>query len=140
MCAAVFHRRKRCQIAAPRWPKDISFAAENAIFKNTLQNIECSFGCVARSDVLLKPNVANILLFNCCGQQFVQHGLLTIAIECNVLFLLILKKNSPIMPLDQNPHQTVTRFGCIGFSMYAYGFSVPQTRQFCLFTYPPRSK
>ena len=26
------------------------------------------------------------------------------------------KKNDPIMPLDQNPHQTVTRFGCVGFS------------------------
>ena len=45
------------------------------------------------------------------------------------------------MPLDQNnPHKTVTRFACIGFSMYACGFSVPQLRQFCLFTYSPRSK
>ena len=44
------------------------------------------------------------------------------------------------MPLDQNPQQTVTRFGCIGFSMYVCGFSVPKMRQFCLFTYPPRSK
>ena len=50
------------------------------------------------------------------------------------------KKNSPIMPLDQNPHQTVTRFGCVGFSMYACWFYMPQMRQFCLFTYPPRSK
>ena len=32
------------------------------------------------------------------------------------------QKNCPIMPLDQNPHQTVTRFGRIGFSMYACGF------------------
>ena len=37
----------------------ISFAADNAIFKNRAQNIECNFGCVARSAVLLKPNVAN---------------------------------------------------------------------------------
>ena len=37
--------------------------------------------------------------------------------------------------------QTVTRFGCVGFSMYACGFSVPQMRQFWfLFTYPSRSK
>ena len=50
------------------------------------------------------------------------------------------KKNYLIMPLDQNPHQTVTRFGCVGFSMYACGFSVSQMRQFCLFTYPPKSK
>ena len=50
------------------------------------------------------------------------------------------KKNSPIMPLDQNPHQTLTRFGCVGFSMYACGFSVPKMWQFCLFTYPPGSK
>ena len=44
------------------------------------------------------------------------------------------------MPLDQNPHQTVTRFVCVGFSMYACGFSVPHIRQFFLFTYPPKSK
>ena len=44
------------------------------------------------------------------------------------------------MSLDQTPHQTVTRFGCVGFSMYACGFFGPQMRQFCLFTYPPRSK
>ena len=44
------------------------------------------------------------------------------------------------MPLDQNPHQTATRLGCVGFSMYPCGFSVPQMRQFCLYTYPPRSK
>ena len=34
----------------------------------------------------------------------------------------------------------MTRFGCVSFSMYMCGFSVPQMRQFCLFTYPPRSK
>ena len=44
------------------------------------------------------------------------------------------------MPLDQNLHQTVTRFGCVGFSMYACGFSVPQMRQFCMHSYPPRPK
>ena len=45
------------------------------------------------------------------------------------------KKKGPIKSLDQNPHQTVTSFGCVGFSMYACGFSVPQTRHFgCLHT------
>ena len=43
------------------------------------------------------------------------------------------------MHLGQNPHQTATRFGCVSFSMYACGFSVPQTRQICFLTYPPRS-
>ena len=46
------------------------------------------------------------------------------------------KKNGQIMPVDQ----TVTRFGCFGFSLYACRFVVPQMRQFCFFTYPPRSK
>ena len=32
------------------------------------------------------------------------------------------------MSLDQNPHQMVTRFGCVGL------------RKFWLFAYPPRSK
>ena len=73
-------------------------------------------------------------------EKFVQHGLITIAIDCNVLSLLIFKENGLIMPLDQNPHQTVTSFGCVGCSMYACAFSVSQMQQFCLFTYPPRSK
>ena len=34
----------------------------------------------------------------------------------------------------------MTLFGCVDFSMYACGCSLPQMRQFCLFTYPPRSK
>ena len=50
------------------------------------------------------------------------------------------KKTGQIMPLKQNPHHTVTCFGCIGFSMYACRFSVPQMWQFYLFTYPRRSK
>ena len=58
----------------------------------------------------------------------------------NGLSLLIFEENGPIMPLHQNRHQTVTRFGCVGFSMYVCGFSVPQMRQFYLFTYLPRSK
>ena len=80
---------QRFQIAAPRWPNDISYAADNAIFKNRAQNIDYSFGCVARSTVLLKPNVANILIFNFCEKKFVQHDPITIAIDCNGLSLLI---------------------------------------------------
>ena len=44
---------QRYQIAAPRLSNDISSAADNAVFKNRAQNIECSFGCVVRSTVLL---------------------------------------------------------------------------------------
>ena len=36
--------------------------------------------------------------------------------------------------------QPVTYFGWVGSSLYACGFSMPQMRQFCLFTYPPWSK
>ena len=54
--------------------------------------IECSFGCVARSAVLLKPNVANIL-FNFCEQKFVQHGPITIAIDCNASSCSFTKQN-----------------------------------------------
>ena len=90
------------------------YAANNAIFENRAHNIECSFGCVARNAVLLKPNVANIVLFNFCEQKFLQYGPITIAIDCNGLSLLIFEKNGPIMYLEQNPHQTGTRFGCVG--------------------------
>ena len=45
--------------------------------------------------VLLKPNVANILFFNFCEQKFVQHGPITIAINCYVLSLLIFEEKCP---------------------------------------------
>ena len=76
-------------------PNDISSAADNAIFKNRAQNIEYCFGCVARSTVLLKPNVADILLFNSCGQKFVQHGSTTIAIDYNGFSFLIFEEKWP---------------------------------------------
>ena len=62
------------------------------IFKSRTQNIECDFGCVARSAVLLKQNVPNIILFNSCEQKFVRYGPITIAIDCNGLSLLIFKE------------------------------------------------
>ena len=86
---------QQCQIAAPRWPNDIISAADNAIFKNRAQNIECSFGCVASSAVFLKPNVANIFLFNFCAQKFIQLGPIAIAIDCNGLSLLIFEEKWP---------------------------------------------
>ena len=86
---------QQCQIPASRWPNDISSATDNAIFKNRARNIECSCGCVAHSNVLLKPNVINILLFNFSEQNFVQHGLITIAIDCNGLSLLIFEEKWP---------------------------------------------
>ena len=50
---------------------------------------------MARSVVLLKPNVANILLFNFCEQKFFQHGPITVAIDCNGLSLLIFEEKLP---------------------------------------------
>ena len=75
---------QRCQIAAPMWPNDNSSAADNAIF-----------GYVAFSVFLLKPNVANILLFNICEQIFVQLGPITIGIDCSGFFLLIFEEKWP---------------------------------------------
>ena len=86
---------QRCEIKDPRWLNDISLEADNAIFKNSSQNIECSFGCVARSAFLLKPNFANILLFSFCEQKFLQHGPKTVAIDCNGLSLLIFEEKWP---------------------------------------------
>ena len=50
---------------------------------------------MARRAVLLKPNVANILLFNFCKQKFVQHAPITIAIDCNSFSLLIFEEKCP---------------------------------------------
>ena len=114
---------QRCQIAAPWWPNDFISAAENAIFKNRAQHIECSFGYVGRSAVLLKPNVVNIILFNFCEQKFVQLGPKTIAIACNGLFLLIFEEKWPNYASEPKSAPN-SDSGCVGFSMYACGFSV----------------
>ena len=49
---------------------------------------QCIFGCVARNAVLLKPNFANNL-------YLVQHVKIPIAIDCNVLSLLIFEEKWP---------------------------------------------
>ena len=86
---------QRYQIVALRWSNDISSAADNAIFKNSAQSIEYSFGCMARSAVLWKPNFANILLFNFCEQKFIQHGPLTVAVDRNDHFLFVFEEKWP---------------------------------------------
>ena len=48
--------------------------------------------CVARSAILLKPNVASILLFNFCEQKCVWHGPITIAIDCKGNYLRIFEE------------------------------------------------
>ena len=63
--------------------------------KTGRKNIECCFGCAARSAVLLKSNVGNMLLFNFCEQKFVQHGRITTAIDWNDLSLLIFEEKCP---------------------------------------------
>ena len=50
---------------------------------------------MARSAVMLKPNVANILLFNFCEEKFIQRGPITIAIDCNGLTVLTFEEKWP---------------------------------------------
>ena len=92
---SVLQMRQFCLFTyPPRWANDFSSAADNAIFKNRAQNIECSFGCVLRSAVLLKSYVAKSPFpqFNFCRQKFVQHGPITITIDFNDLSLLIFEE------------------------------------------------
>ena len=48
--------------------------------------------CVHIVCVLLKPNVADILLFNFCEHKFVQHGLTSITIDWPLHCLLIFEE------------------------------------------------
>ena len=114
------------------WPNDISFVADNVIFKNRAQIIECSFDCVARSAVLLKPNVANILLFSFCEQKFVPQGPITIAITVG-LSLLIFKEKRPNYTSGPKSAPNSDSF----WVRRLFNVCV---LQFCLFTYLPRSK
>ena len=105
LCAAVFHQW--LQEYCPLNPQ--LFLAHN---------IECSFGYVAGSAVLLKLNVANILLFNFCEQKFFQHDSITIAFDCHDHSISLVEKwsNYATGPKSAN---SATRFACVGFSVYA---------------------
>ena len=106
------------------------------------QNIKCSFGCVARSAVLLKTNVVNILLFNFCEQKFVQPGPIMIAIDCNDLSLLIFEEkwsnygSGPKSATNSNSSFWLRRL----FNVCVRVFCAPNAIILLGFTYPPRSK
>ena len=71
---------------------------------------------MARSAILLKPNVANILRFNFCVQKFVQHGPITIAIDCNALPLLIFEEKWHKIRTRQIPVLDASAFQCDNFA------------------------
>ena len=96
----------------------------------------CWFGCVARCAVLLKPNVANILLFSFCAEKFVQYGPITIAIYCNGLSLLICQEKWP--NYASGPKSALNSDSFFLRRLFKVCVRVFM-RQFCLFTYPPRS-
>ena len=134
MCAAEFHQWlheycllkrqlsqiivQRCQIAAPKWPNDFSSAADNAVFKNRAQYIECSFVAPCCWNQILPISSSSIFVNENSFNMARLRSLLTLTASPSSFS----KKNYPIIPLDQNPHQRLTRFGCVGFSMYACGF------------------
>ena len=88
---------------------------------------------MARNAVLLKPNIVNILLFKFCEQKLVQHSPITIAIDCNGHSLSIFEEKWP-------NYASGPKYAPKSDSFWVNRFSVPQMRQFCLFTYPPRWK
>ena len=120
---------KWCQIAAVGWPNDISSAADNMIFKNRAQNIVSSFGCVACSAVLLKPNI------NFYEQKFFQHGPITIAIVSNGLSLLIFEEKLPNYAAGL---KSATNSGSFWVGRLFIAFCAPNST--ILLVYSPRSK
>ena len=89
---------------------------------------------------MLKPNVANILLFNFCAQKFVQHDPITNVIDCNGLSLLIFEEKWLNYASEPKSTPNSDSFWVLRlFNVCMRVFSAPM-RQFCMFTHPPRSK
>ena len=117
-----FTETKRCQYPALQflWTKILSKWPDNdrhwlyrpllAHFRRNMAQLSLFIKIHTKQwFVLLKPNVANILLFNFCAQKFVQHGSITIAIASG-----------------PNPHHTVTRFRL--FNVYQRVFCAPNEK------------
>ena len=96
--------------------------------------------CFKKIVNMLKPNVANILLFNFCEQKFVQYGPITIAINCNGLFLFIFEEKWPND--DSGPKSAPNNDSLWMRRLFNVCVRVfcAQMRSFFLFTYPPKSK
>ena len=105
-----------------------------SIYENVAQKIDCYVDCVASGPVLLKPNVVHVILFNFWKQNTLSMARQRSPLTVTVAPCSFSKKNGPMMPPYQNPHQAVTHFGCINFSMMTFRFSGLQMRQFCLLT------
>ena len=132
----------RCQIAARKWPNDSS--SHNVIFKYKAQNIErssvCRRGLCGTYRRPIKTNVANILLLNFCEQKFVQHTLITIAIDCNGHLLLIFEENWPnYASCAKIRTKQWLILGALAFQCIHAGFLCPKCDNFACFTYLSRS-
>ena len=123
------------QITAPRRPIDNRISADCSIFENGAQEINCYVGCVESGPVLLKTNVVYVILFNFWKQKFVEPGAATLAIDRNGGSLLISEEKWPNDAAVPKSAPSVTRSGCIGFSIMTFGFSEPQMRQLYLLTF-----
>ena len=108
--------------------------------ENRAQNIEYSFGCVARSAVLLEPNVANILLFNFCEQKFVQHGPITIATDCNALFFHFWRNMTQLYVWTKIRTKQWLVLGASALQCMRAGFLCPKCGNFACLQDQPRSK
>ena len=154
---------QRCQIATSRWPNDISSAPDNAIFKNRAQNIECNFGCVARSAVLLKPNVASLQFlwtkirsiwpnYACGPKSEPNSDSFWVRRLCNVCMQVFSAPNAQFCLFTYMPRLkwasflNMIFFVRIGIFCKSIAGPLPSAvqactqPQFCLFTYLPRSK
>ena len=110
-------------------PIDIRISADYSIFENGAQKMDCYVGCVASGFVLFKPTVVHVIFFNFWKQKFIEGGTVTLAIDGNGGSLLFFEKkwpNDATVPKSAS----VTRCGCISFSMMTLVFSEPQMRQF----------
>ena len=114
--------------------KYLSFL-ESALKKTTQYFLKFLF--LFESTIL---TVNNGISFKWLLRSFVQHDLITIAIDCNGLSLLIFEAKWPNYAYGPKSAPNSDLFWVPRISMYACGFSVPQMRQFCLFTNPPISK
>ena len=86
---------QRGQITATRRPIDIRISADYSILENGARKIGGYVGCVPSGPVLLKPNVVHVILLNFWKQKFVEHGTVTLAIDCNSGSLLIFEEKWP---------------------------------------------
>lgn len=117
------------QVCGTQWPVDIVVARDNPVSKTAFPT---ALSLLQNEQF---PHFAGIwLILNCLAQQVLDHDPVTFSRHNKSVFIIVLKKKSPIILFAVIAYTTANFMGCNFLWCVSLGFSAkpPKKLQFCL--------